>query len=252
MFRGGIIPGAVLVAATVTGAIIITWRTRIERPAFQAGQALRSFKKGWGEILLPFLIIGLYFGGITNLQESAAVALVYAFLLETVIHRELKIKNLPRVMTSCVTVFGGVLIILAVVNGLSYYIIDSELPQRLSAWLGEAISSRYLFLLLLNLALLVVGCFMDIYSAILVVVPLIVPLAGVFNIHPVHLGVIFLANLELGYLTPPVGLNLFLASYRFNEPMGQVYRDVAGFILLRLAAVLLITYVPFLTTALLR
>ncbi|MCR4397323.1 MAG: TRAP transporter large permease subunit, partial [Candidatus Saccharicenans sp.] len=146
---------------------------------------------------------------------------------------------------------GGVLIILAVVNSLSYYIIDTQFPQRLSAWLGAAITSRYLFLLLLNLALLLVGCFMDIYSAILVVVPLIVPLAGVFNIHPVHLGVIFLANLELGYLTPPVGLNLFLASYRFQEPMGRVYRDVLGFILLRLLAVLLITYVPFLATALL-
>jgi len=251
MFRGGIIPGAILVAATIGGAIIFSSGTKIEQPPFRLRQALRSFKKGLGEILLPFLIIGLYFGGITNLQESAAVALVYAFLLETVIHRELKLKDLPRVMTACVTVFGGVLVILAVVNSLSYYIIDTQFPQRLSAWLGAAISSRYLFLLLLNLALLVVGCFMDIYSAILVVVPLIVPLAGVFNIHPVHLGVIFLANLELGYLTPPVGLNLFLASYRFNEPMGRVYRDVLGFMLLRLVAVLLITYVPFLATALL-
>ncbi|MGQ9800587.1 MAG: TRAP transporter large permease [Candidatus Saccharicenans sp.] len=251
MFGGGIIPGAILVAATIVGAVIFSSGTKIEKPPFHFRQVGNSLKKALGEILLPFLIIGLYFGGITNLQESAAVALVYAFLLETVIHRELKLKDLPRVMTVCVTVFGGVLVILAVVNSLSYYIIDTQFPQRLSTWLGAAISSRYLFLLLLNLALLVVGCFMDIYSAILVVVPLIVPLAGVFNIHPVHLGVIFLANLELGYLTPPVGLNLFLASYRFNEPMGRVYRDVLGFMLLRLVAVLLITYVPFLATALL-
>ncbi|MCR4410123.1 MAG: TRAP transporter large permease subunit [Candidatus Saccharicenans sp.] len=251
MFRGGILPGAVLVAVTIIAAFIFSAGQKVERQPFHWKKLPGSFRKGLGEILLPLVIIGLYFGGITNLQESAAVALVYAFLLETLVHRDLKLKDIPRVMTSCVTVFGGVLVILAVVNGLSYYIIDTQLPQRLSEWLGTAISSRYLFLLLLNLALLVVGCFLDIYSAILVVVPLIVPLAGVFNIHPVHLGVIFLANLELGYLTPPVGLNLFLASYRFNEPMGRVYRDVLGFMMLRLAAVLLITYLPFLATALL-
>lgn len=251
MFRGGILPGAVLVSVTIIAAFIFSAGQKVEGQPFRWKKLPGSFRKGLGEILLPVVIIGLYFGGITNLQESAAVALVYAFLLETFVHRELKLKDIPRVMTSCVTVFGGVLVILAVVNGLSYYIIDTQLPQRLSEWLGTAISSRYLFLLLLNLALLVVGCFLDIYSAILVVVPLIVPLAGVFNIHPVHLGVIFLANLELGYLTPPVGLNLFLASYRFNEPMGRVYRDVLGFMMLRLAAVLLITYLPFLATALL-
>ncbi len=251
MFRGGIIPGIILVAFTIIPAFLFSRGTRLDRQPWEFKKALGSFKKGLGEILLPLIVIILYFGGITNLQESAAVALVYAFLLETLIHRELKIKDLPRVMTACVTVFGGVLVILAVVNGLSYYIIDTQLPQRLSAWLGTAISSRYVFLLLLNLALLVVGCFMDIYSAILVVVPLIVPLAGVFNIQPVHLGIIFLANLELGYMTPPVGLNLFLASYRFNQPMGQVYRDVLPFMLFRLMAVLLITYLPFLSTALL-
>ncbi|MCX8159878.1 MAG: TRAP transporter large permease subunit [Candidatus Saccharicenans sp.] len=251
MFRGGIIPGSVLVAATIIAAFVFSAGQKVERQPFNWKKLPGSFRKGLGEIVLPLLIIGLYFGGITNLQESAAVALVYAFVLETLVHRELKLKDIPRVMNSCVTVFGGVLVILAVVNGLSYYIIDTQLPQRLSEWLGTAISSRYLFLLLLNLALLVVGCFLDIYSAILVVVPLIVPLAGIFNIHPVHLGVIFLANLELGYLTPPVGLNLFLASYRFNEPMGRVYRDVLGFMLLRLIAVLLITYLPFLATALL-
>lgn len=251
MFRGGIIPGSILVLITVVAAFVFSARQKIQGQPFSWKKALASLKKALGEILLPLVIIGLYFGGITNLQESAAAALIYAFLLETVVHRELKLKDLPRVMTSCVTVFGGVLVILAVVNSLSYYIIDTQFPQQLSAWLGAAITSRYLFLLLLNLALLVVGCFMDIYSAILVVVPLIVPLGGVFNIHPVHLGVIFLANLELGYLTPPVGLNLFLASYRFEEPMGQVYKDVMGFMFLRLLAVLLITYVPFLATALL-
>jgi C4-dicarboxylate transporter DctM subunit len=150
-----------------------------------------------------------------------------------------------------VPIIGGVLIILALANGLSYYIIDAQIPQKLSEWVAAKISSQYVFLLLLNLALLVVGCFMDIYSAILVVVPLIIPLGNLFHIHPVHLGIIFLANLELGYLTPPVGLNLYLASYRFDEPIHRVYKDVLIFLGIGLVAVLLITYVPLLTIALL-
>jgi len=150
-----------------------------------------------------------------------------------------------------VPIIGGVLIILALANGLSYYVIDAQIPQKLSAWVAATVSSKYVFLLLLNVALLVVGCLMDIYSAILVVVPLIIPLGNLFGIHPVHLGIIFLANMELGYLTPPVGLNLYLACYRFDEPIHRVYRDVLVYLLLGLVAVLLITYVPLFTTALL-
>jgi tripartite ATP-independent transporter DctM subunit len=197
------------------------------------------------------MVFGFYFGGITNLQESAAAALVYVWIVETFIKRDLKMRDLARVISKCIPIVGGVLIILALANGLSYYIIDAQIPMKLSAWVETAISSKYVFLLVLNLALLVVGCFMDIYSAILVIVPLIIPLGAIFGIHPVHLGVIFLANLELGYLTPPVGMNLFLASYRFNEPMPRVYRSVGLFLAVRLAAVLLITYVPLLTLALL-
>ena len=143
------------------------------------------------------------------------------------------------------------LTILALAKGLSYYIVDAEIPMQLTAWVAAPSRSKYVFLLLLNIALLIIGCFMDIFSAILVVVPLIIPLGNLFGIHPVHLGIIFLANMELGYLTPPVGLNLYLASYRFNEPISRIYRDVLPFLLIQLVAVLLITYVPLLTTALL-
>jgi C4-dicarboxylate transporter DctM subunit len=187
-----------------------------------------------------------------TIVESAAVAAIYALVVELVIHRDLKIKDLPKTLGKCLPIIGGVLTILALANGLSYYIIDAEIPMKLTAWVQAAVSSKYVFLLILNLALLVVGCFLDIYSAILVVVPLIIPLGNLFQINPVHLGIIFLANLELGYLTPPVGLNLYLASYRFNEPMVRIYRDVQLFLFFRLATVLLITYVPFLTTALLQ
>ena len=187
-----------------------------------------------------------------NIVESAAVATVYALIIEVIVQRDLNVKELLTTWSKSIPIIGGVLTILALANGLSYYIIDAEIPMRLAAWVQTAISSKYVFLLILNLALLVVGCFLDIYSAILVVVPLIIPLGNVFDIHPVHLGIIFLANLEVGYLTPPVGLNLYLASYRFNEPMVRVYRDVQLFLLLRLGTVLLITYVPLLTTVLLQ
>ena len=187
-----------------------------------------------------------------TIVESAAVAVIYALIVEVLIHHDLEIKDLLNTLSKSIPIIGGVLTILALANGLSYYIIDAEIPMKLAAWAQAAISSKYVFLLILNLALLVVGCFLDIYSAILVVVPLIIPLGNLFLIHPVHLGIIFLANLELGYLTPPVGLNLYLASYRFNEPMVKIYKDVQVFLFLRLATVLLITYVPFLTTALLQ
>jgi tripartite ATP-independent transporter DctM subunit len=142
-------------------------------------------------------------------------------------------------------------VILAVARGLSYYIIDMEVPMRLTDWVRSVISSRFLFLLLLNLVLLITGCLMDIYSAIMIVAPLIIPVASIFEIHPVHLGIIFLSNLELGYLTPPVGMNLFLASYRFEKPLVKIYRDVFPFFLILLFMVLIITYVPWFSTALL-
>ena len=124
---------------------------------------------------------------------------------------------------------GGVLAILALAKGLSYFVVDAEIPMQLTAWVQANIGSKYVFLFLLNIALLITGCFMDIFSAILVVVPLIIPLGNLFGIHPVHLGIIFLANMELGYLTPPLGLNLFLASYRFNEPMGKICQGCLSF-----------------------
>ncbi len=251
MFIGGLVPGAVLALALAAAGIAISMKRKVPRHRFDFKQAISFFGKSIWELMLPLVILVFYFGGITNLQESAAVAVLYAFVVETVVKRDLKIRDLPKVLSKCLPVIGGVLIILALANGLSYYIIDAQIPTKLAAWVEGAISSKYVFLLLLNLALLVVGCFMDIYSAILVVVPLIIPLGNLYGIHPVHLGIIFLANLELGYLTPPVGLNLFLASYRFNEPMPKVYRDVLIFLGIMLVAVLLITYVPFLTTALL-
>ena len=187
-----------------------------------------------------------------TLVESAAIALVYTMIVQVIIRRDLKIQDLSKIMAKCLPIVGGVLTILSLANGLSYYLIDSDIPAKLTSWIQSAVSSKYVFLLLLNLVLIVVGCFLEIYSAILVVAPLVFPLGQVFGIHPVHLGIIFLASLELGYLTPPVGLNLLLSSYRFNEPVGRVAKFTFKFLLIQLAAVLLITYFPILTTILLK
>jgi len=192
-----------------------------------------------------------YFLGITTLVETGAVAVLYALIVEIFVNRDIRFKDLPAVMLKCIPIVGGVLIILAAAKGLSYYIVDAEIPMRLSDWVRANISSKYVFLILLNIALLITGCLMDIFSAILVVVPLIIPMGAAFGIHPVHLGVIFLANLGVGYLTPPVGLNLFLAAYRFNQPLVRIYRNVIPFFLALLAVVLLLTYVPWFSTGLL-
>jgi tripartite ATP-independent transporter DctM subunit len=249
---GGLLPGFLMVM-TMCGIGVFTAIRRKVRPVpFRIREAAKATRDSFWEILLPVIILLGYFGGLFTLVETGAVAVIYALFIEVVVHRDLSIKDLPGVMLKCIPIVGGVLIILAAANGLRYYLVDSEVPMRLAAWVRENISSKYVFLALLNLALLITGCLMDIFSAILVVVPLIIPLGSAFGIHPVHLGVIFLANLGVGYLTPPVGLNLFLAAYRFNQPLVRIYRNVMPFFLALLAVVLLITYVPWFSIGLLR
>ena len=251
MFVGGIGPGIVMVLALSVFVAIYAGKTNVVREPFKLKEALSAFRESIWEILLPVVILVSFFGGLTTLVESSAIAVIYTLIAEVIIHRDIKVRDLPGVVLKGIPIIGGVLIILALAQGLSYYIIDTEIPMKLTEWVQANISSKYIFLLLLNIALLITGCLMDIFSAIMVVVPLILPLGELFGIHPVHLGIIFLANMELGYMTPPVGLNLFLASYRFNEPMGKIYRDVLPFFIIQLISVLLITYLPFITTGLL-
>jgi len=174
---------------------------------------------------------------------------VYAFLIEVVIHRDLHIvRDVPQVFVESAKLMGGVLIILGVAQGFTNYLVDAEMPMLVKEWVEAHVGNRIAFILILNLLLLLVGCLMDIYSAIIVIVPLIIPIAEVFGIHPVHLGILFLANLELGYLTPPVGLNLFMASFRFKISLTKVYRYALPFLGVMTVGVLLIAYVPILTT----
>jgi tripartite ATP-independent transporter DctM subunit len=251
MFVGGILPGAFLVLSIAAIGVYRARKDKVPRTPFKAGEILPSLISSLGEILLPVLILVLFLKGVTTLVETGAVAVVYSLLLEVVVHRDIKLRQLPGVFLKSVVILGGILIILAMASGFSYYIVDAQIPVALAQWLHAHVQSPLVFLLLLTLVLIIKGFFIDIFSAITIVVPLIAPLGAVYGIHPVHLGIIFLATLELGYLTPPLGLNLFLASYRFEKPLVQIYRDVIPFQLVMLVAVLIITYVPWMTTALL-
>lgn len=251
MFIGGLIPGAIMVLALSLMGVRQAVKTGIKPIPFHLRDALKSVREALGEILLPVIILLGYFGGITTIVETSAIAVLYSVILVVFIHRDLKFKELGDVILKCMPIIGGVLVILAMAKGLSYYIVDAEVPMKLTALVQQHISSKYIFLILLNILLLITGCLMDIFSAIIVVGPLILPLGQIYGIDPVHLGIIFLANLELGYLTPPVGLNLFLASYRFETPLTKVYKMIIPFFILLLLMVLLITYIPWFSTGLL-
>jgi C4-dicarboxylate transporter, DctM subunit len=213
--------------------------------------AAAAWNAKW-EVLLPFVVLGSLLSGATTVQSSALAAL-YALVIQRFVHRDLPgFGDLRRVMSDCISIVGGVLVILAVAVGLTNYLVDAQVPKALVDWTRENIHSPLVFLLCLNLVLLVVGCLMDIFTAIIVVVPLIVPIAQNFGINGVHLGIIFVANLELGYLTPPVGLNLFLSSYRFKRPVLEIARASLPMLLILGVGVLFITYVPWLTLGLLQ
>jgi C4-dicarboxylate transporter DctM subunit len=252
LFVGGVIPGALLVLTLSAMGIWHAVKNRIEKVPFQPADTLVPLRDSLPEIALPFIVSVSFFGGFTTLVETGAITVFYVLFIEVFVYRDIKIKELPKVFLKAIPIIGGIIIIMAVAKGLSYYIIDQEIPQKLVLWCETYIKSPLVFLLLLNIGLLITGCFLDIYAAIFVVVPLIVPLGVAYNIHPVHLGIIFLANLQLGYLTPPVGLNLFYASYCFEQPLSKIYRQVLPFFIAMLIAVLCITYVPPLTTMFLK
>jgi len=252
MFLGALIPGIIMVAAMIVIGITASKKVKIPVEPFHFKTAASSLKESAAEILLPlFLIVG-YFSGAFSLSEIGAISVIYVFIAEVLIHKDIKISALPQVFYKALPIIGGVLCIIAAAKSLSYAIVDTQAPENFARWMQGAIESKYLFLLLLNLALLVVGCLMDIFSAILVILPLLSPLGEVYGIDPVHLGVIFILNLELGFLTPPVGLNLFLASYRFKKPFTQVCRYVLPFLLVQFAVLLLVTYIPIISTYLTR
>jgi len=251
MFVGAFIPGIIVMVTMMLIGIVVAWRRKVPTSPFNFREVRQGLREGMWELLLPVFIILFYFAGITSLLETASLSVVYVVVVEVFIQREVRFRDLPAIALKAMPIIGGVLIILAMSRGLSYYIIDARIPRILTKWIHINIQSRVVFLVLLNIALIITGCFMDIFSAIMVVAPLVIPMGAVFGVDPVHLGIIFLANLELGFMTPPVGLNLFLSSYRFERPLSRIYSSVIPFFLLQLIALLVITYIPWFTTALL-
>jgi tripartite ATP-independent transporter DctM subunit len=251
IFLGGIIPALVMGIAVSWWGLRRAPKSNEAAPPFSFQNAKSALWEAKWELLLPVIAVTALFSGVATPVEASALTALYAFLIEAAIYRDLKITtDVPRVMTEAGLLTGGILLILGVALGFTNYLVDAEVPVRAVEWTTHFVHSPLLFLLLLNLFLVIVGCLMDIYSAIIIQVPLLVPLGAAFGIDPVHLGIIFLANLELGYLTPPIGLNLFLSSYRFKKPVPEVLRSVFPIILVISMGVLLITYVPALTTAL--
>ena len=251
MLIGAFIPGVIVMITMMLIGIYVAWKHKVRTTPFDFKEVKQGLRDSIWELVLPVFIIIFYFAGITTLMETAALSVIYVIIVEVFIQREVKLKQLPDIALKAIPIIGGVLIILAMSRGLSYYIIDARVPGILTDWIHQNIQSKLVFLVLLNIALIITGCFMDIFSAIMVVAPLVIPMGAVFGVDPVHLGIIFLANLELGFMTPPVGLNLFLSAYRFEKPLSQIYSNVIPFFLLQLIALLVITYVPWFTTALL-
>jgi C4-dicarboxylate transporter DctM subunit len=252
LFIGGVLPGILLTAMIAAWGVREGMLFATTRRPFRPTEAWASLWEAKWELAMPFVVLVSMFSGIATAVEAAALTACYALLIQTVVHRDLVIRrDLLRVFVECAVVIGGVLVILGVAVGLTNYLVGVQLPAKLVEWVKAHIESRLAFLLALNLFLLVVGWLMEIFAAIVVVVPLIVPLGMAFGIHPVHLGIIFVANLELGFLTPLVGINIFLASYRFKRPVLEVCRAALPFMAILGIGVLVITYVPWLTTGLL-
>ncbi len=249
LYLGGIVPGVLLIGLLIVYGFIVGVRHGTGREPLVLGDALRALWQAKLEVALPVAVLVLFFTGKMTIFEAAAFTAAYAFVSEVFIHRDLHWrKDVPRVFVECVTLIGGVLIILGVAKGFTNYLVDAEVPMKMADWVAAHVESKLLFILLLNVFLLIVGCLMDIFSAIVVVVPLIVPIGLAFGVDPVHLGILFLANLELGFLTPPVGMNLFLASFRFERPLTQIYRMALPFLGILAVGVLLIAYLPRMTT----
>ena len=249
LFVAALLPGIILLAVLAAFSIWTSEGNGRDRPALDLREIAAATWVARGDLLLPVLIVGGYFSGLMTLVEVAAMAALWAIVLETGLHRSLPIrKELSQAFVETAVLIGALIAVIGLALGLYAYLVDALIPTRAADWVTSIIESKWVFLLVLNLLLLLVGALMDIYSAILVVAPLLVPLGVAYGIHPAHLGVIFLANLELGYLTPPVGMNLFLSSLTFEQPLLKVWRAVLPFLAIFAAWVLLITYVPWLSS----
>jgi tripartite ATP-independent transporter DctM subunit len=247
LFVAGIVPMTLMLLLLTLWTL---WRHRggaIPRVPFAWANVWSAVKDARWEIPLPFVVLGGVFSGVFAVSEAAAVTAFYVIIAEVFLYREVSFKQLPKVMVESMVMVGGILLILGIALAFTNFLVDAEVPQKLFDFMQQYIESPLGFLLLLNVLLLALGALLDIFSAIVIMVPLLLPVAAGYGIHPVHLGIIFLANMQIGYFTPPVGMNLFIASYRFKKPLLELYAATWPFMVILLIALLLITYVPSLS-----
>jgi tripartite ATP-independent transporter DctM subunit len=246
LFIAGIIPGFLLIA--VLSGYSIYKGTKIQRGVFSLEELKQGIIGARWEIPLPIIILGGIYSGMITPTEASAICAFYVLIMECFLYKDINIfKDIPTIIKDSMSLVGAILLILCCALGLTNYLVDEEIPLRMLAFMREMISDKYMFLLFLNIFLLGVGAMMDIFSAIIVVVPLILPIANEFGIDPVHLAIIFLTNLEIGYITPPVGINLFISSFRFDKSVLHLYKVAIPYFFLMVFALILITYIPWLS-----
>ena len=243
LFIAGLGPTLLMVVLLSAYAI---WRHGdLPRTPFDAAALWSALKAARWELPLPLVVLGGIYSGYFAISEAAVLTVAYVLIAEMLLYREIGLRALPGIVRQSMTMVGSILMILGTALAFTSYLVDVEVPQRLFAFLQEHISDKLTFLILLNLLLLALGAVLDVFSALVIMVPLLLPVAVGFGIHPIHFGIIFLANLEIGYFTPPIGINLFISSYRFNRPMLDLYVSCLPFMAVTLLALLLITYVPW-------
>jgi C4-dicarboxylate transporter DctM subunit len=248
LFLAGLIPGLVLMIILGAYSLYHARKITVSKYKFSFSELRASL---WGaryEVPLPiFVLVGIY-GGYITATEASALSAFYVLVVNCFFTKDLSLtRDLPKVIVESLTLVGAILLILCCALGLTNYLVDEEIPMKILGLMESLITNKYLFLLVLNVFLLIVGCLMDIFSAIIVVVPLILPMAEKFGVDPLHLAIIFLTNLEIGYITPPVGINLFISSFRFNRSVMELYKISIPYLILMALALILITYIPWLT-----
>jgi C4-dicarboxylate transporter DctM subunit len=252
LFLAGILPGILMSFLLCVFSVQKAMAVKVPRTRFNGTEVLKALKDSIWELPLPFVVLGGIYSGHFAISEAAAITVVYILLIEVAIYRDIKLRELPRVMRKSMVLVGAILIILGAALGLTNYLIDAEVPMKIFNFFKPRITSPLAFLVVLNLFLLAVGCMMDLFSALIVVVPIIAPIALAYGIHPIHLGIIFLTNLHIGASTPPVGINLFISSSRFERPVAKIIRASFPFLIVLLFSLALITYLPWLSLALLK
>jgi C4-dicarboxylate transporter DctM subunit len=252
LFIAGILPGILLVVLLSVFSITRAVQTGVPKTRFQVAEVFSALREALWELPLPLVVLGGIYSGKFAVSEAAAITAVYVLLVEVIVYRDIGWKDLPEIMKKSMVLVGAVLIILGAAMGFTNYLIDAEIPKQLLTLFKTHIESKILFMIVLNLFLLAVGCTMGIFSALVVVVPLLSPIAQAYGIDPIHLGIIFLANLEIGASIPPLGINLFIASIRFERPVLRLYVASLPFIAMLLIALALITYIPWMSLVLLK